>query len=436
MATSQKGMACTPRDRKCGRFLFIFLDFGQISPPSHFWLAVASQGVGEGGGVFNPPRNTWEHTHSLFMPSLCCALQLDSLLFWLWPSSPICPKVRVVLTMCSNLARLSCGFGINDEIMVVVCEGCLCCSIRITIVQGIANSFGRCLLVHFRFGHCHTLEFQFVMSLLFAGGEKPTFKTTAGWCVAHLKGFTWQECHELTPRERNIDFKDGVAMATAKKVAKLLVTCMQCDLELPQRVPTTPKGKNSEVWDTQLSSKRPLEPSPSPNEPSEKKIATPSDSSFSTPHKAIAPKALFFARPSSKTESKEPPMARELRALLSQLEEWQMARPEAALLEDLEEAKEVDWRSKFLRLAAARGGLKKNYFFVGKARSNDTPLDCGLRSFLNHWGDNFLDSSRVLAAQREPMKIQVAFRFLEVASGGGQQGAEIEHGACHTIAFV
>ena len=37
-------------------------------------------------------------------------------------------------------------------------------------------------------------------------------------------------------------------------------------------------------------------------------------------------------------------MARELKALLSQLEEWQIARPGAALLEDLEEAKEVDWR--------------------------------------------------------------------------------------------
>ena len=59
------------------------------------------------------------------------------------------------------------------------------------------------------------------MSLLFAGGEKPTFKTTAGWCVAYLKGFAWKECRELTPRERNIDFKEGVAMATAKKVTKL-----------------------------------------------------------------------------------------------------------------------------------------------------------------------------------------------------------------------
>ena len=88
----------------------------------------------------------------------------------------------VVLTMCLNLASLSCDFSTNDEIMVLVCEGCLCCSIRITIVQGIAKSFGRCFLVHFRFGHCHNLEFQFVMSLLFADGEKPTFKTTAGCC--------------------------------------------------------------------------------------------------------------------------------------------------------------------------------------------------------------------------------------------------------------
>ena len=91
--------------------------------------------------------------------------------------------------------------------------------------------------------------------------------------MAHLKWFARKECRELTPRERNIDFKEGVAMATAKKVTKLLVICRQCDLNLPQRVPTTPEGKNSEVWDTQLFSKCPLEPSPSPNEPSQKKIA-------------------------------------------------------------------------------------------------------------------------------------------------------------------
>ena len=88
------------------------------------------------------------------------------------------------------------------------------------------------------------------MSLLFAGGEKPTFKTTADWCVARLKRFAWKECRELTPREKNIDSEDGVAMATAKKVTKLRVICKHCDLDLPQRVPTTPEDKNSEVWDT------------------------------------------------------------------------------------------------------------------------------------------------------------------------------------------
>ena len=45
------------------------------------------------------------------------------------------------------------------------------------------------------------------------------------------------------------------------------------------------------------------------------------------------------------------------------------------LLENLEEAKEVDWRSNLLRLVASMGGLKKNYFFHGEARSKDTPLD-------------------------------------------------------------
>ena len=44
---------------------------------------------------------------------------------------------------------------------------------RITMVQSMANGFGRCFLVHFQFGHCHNLEFQFVVSLLFAGDEEP-----------------------------------------------------------------------------------------------------------------------------------------------------------------------------------------------------------------------------------------------------------------------
>ena len=44
--------------------------------------------------------------------------------------------------------------------------------------------------------------------------------TTAGWCVAHRKGFAWKECRKLTPKERNIDFAEGVAMATAKKFVR------------------------------------------------------------------------------------------------------------------------------------------------------------------------------------------------------------------------
>ena len=52
IATSQKGLACTPRDPKCGRFFFAFLDFGQISPPAIFgqpWPATGGEG-GRGGG--------------------------------------------------------------------------------------------------------------------------------------------------------------------------------------------------------------------------------------------------------------------------------------------------------------------------------------------------------------------------------------------------
>ena len=56
IATSQQEMACTPRDPKCGRFFFIFLDFGQIPPP-HPFLDSRGQprGGGEGRGGVNPP---------------------------------------------------------------------------------------------------------------------------------------------------------------------------------------------------------------------------------------------------------------------------------------------------------------------------------------------------------------------------------------------
>ena len=56
IATSQKGMACTPRDPKCGRFFFIFLDFGQISPQPFLASRGQPRGGGGGGGQPTQPR--------------------------------------------------------------------------------------------------------------------------------------------------------------------------------------------------------------------------------------------------------------------------------------------------------------------------------------------------------------------------------------------
>ena len=41
----------------------------------------------------------------------------------------------------------------------------------------------------------------------------------------------------------------------------------------------------------------------------------------------------------------------------------------------------------------------------------------GLCSFLNHWCDNFLDSWRMLAAQREQMKFKLTVDFLKLQVG-------------------
>ena len=53
IATSQKGMACTPRDPKCGRFFFIFLDSGHTPPPAVFGKPRPAKG---GGGQPTQPR--------------------------------------------------------------------------------------------------------------------------------------------------------------------------------------------------------------------------------------------------------------------------------------------------------------------------------------------------------------------------------------------
>ena len=59
IATSQKGLACTPRDPKCGRFFCVFLDFGQISPPAIFgqpWPQGGEGGRGGGGRGVQPAQ--------------------------------------------------------------------------------------------------------------------------------------------------------------------------------------------------------------------------------------------------------------------------------------------------------------------------------------------------------------------------------------------
>ena len=74
IATSQKGMACTPRDPKCGRFCFIFLDLGQIPPPAFFGQPWPAKGGGREGGV-NPPGQlrlgTPPHYSAMDVSSMC-----------------------------------------------------------------------------------------------------------------------------------------------------------------------------------------------------------------------------------------------------------------------------------------------------------------------------------------------------------------------------
>ena len=224
---------------------------------------------------------------------------------WTQQLFPVCPLLLFLLRGFSLVCASKLKLSTNDEIGFVVCEGCLHCSIRMSIVQGIAKNCGRCIHVHFQFGYCYNLEFHFVMCLVFGGGENLIFMTTAGICVLYFKPFAQKECRELTPKQNNIDFANDVAMTTRKKRTKLLVLCRHYDWDLPQRVPTTREGRNSEVSDTQLSSERSSELFSLANGPCQKKIATPSDLSFSTAHKAIAPKALVFAIASSKSISAE-----------------------------------------------------------------------------------------------------------------------------------
>ena len=85
IATSQKGMACTPRDPRCGRFFFIFLDFGHTPSPQPF-LASRGQprgggGGGRGGGGSTNPAvasRGLEHPHYTFV-CMCGVFMCETL---------------------------------------------------------------------------------------------------------------------------------------------------------------------------------------------------------------------------------------------------------------------------------------------------------------------------------------------------------------------
>ena len=100
IATSQKGMDCTPRDPKCGRFLFIFLDFGQISPQT--FLASRGQ-LRRGGGGGLQPAQPRLGTPPMLAPALKrwgppTRQGLCSHLAHLWATSDSAPRSEAVGT--------------------------------------------------------------------------------------------------------------------------------------------------------------------------------------------------------------------------------------------------------------------------------------------------------------------------------------------------
>ena len=61
IATSQKGMACSPRDPKCGRFFVVYLILAKFAPQP-FLASRGQPREGRGGeGGSNPPSRGKEH---------------------------------------------------------------------------------------------------------------------------------------------------------------------------------------------------------------------------------------------------------------------------------------------------------------------------------------------------------------------------------------
>ena len=103
IATSQKGMACIPRDPKCGRFFFIFLDFGH-TPPQPF-LASRGQPRGGGGGGVNQPSRGLENPPRKYVRQ---GVTTHSTLVWS-PQKRVVGKKKGISSACDRLRLRSPG---------------------------------------------------------------------------------------------------------------------------------------------------------------------------------------------------------------------------------------------------------------------------------------------------------------------------------------
>ena len=69
-------------------------------------------------------------------------------------------------------------------------------------------------------------------------------------------------------------------------------------------------------------------------------------------------------------------MAQELKALPTQLEEWQMSRPEAALLEDLGRGQRGGLAKRILALGSRHGWVEETLFFGGEITLKGHTFGC------------------------------------------------------------
>ena len=129
IAASQKGVACTPRDPKFGRFFFIFLDFGQISPPSIFGQPWPAKWGGGRGCSTHPRRNTPVDPGLIIFCPGARASGSYIVVFWEWvlyfadpENAHTCKRATDTRQMTMDVARsLSRTYGCS---MVAGLQGC------------------------------------------------------------------------------------------------------------------------------------------------------------------------------------------------------------------------------------------------------------------------------------------------------------------------